>query len=82
MKYVKNRKSRLNTLPTATLLAGKANLSGTEARTKWKFPVGMQLQNHMYSSLDTVEVDEQSLEILHHAAIKTSQTYSGRVLNL
>lgn len=27
------------TLPTATLLAGKANLWGTEARTKWKFPV-------------------------------------------
>ena len=32
MKYVKNRKSRLNTLPTATLLAGKANLSGTEIK--------------------------------------------------
>ena len=30
MKYLKNRESRLNTLPTATLLAGKANLSGTE----------------------------------------------------
>ena len=29
MKYLKNRESRLNTLPTATLLAGKANLSGT-----------------------------------------------------
>ena len=32
MKYVKNRKSRLNTLPTATLLTGKANLSVTEAQ--------------------------------------------------
>ena len=32
MKYLKNRESRLNTLPTATLLAGKANLSATEAR--------------------------------------------------
>ena len=29
------------TLPTATLLAGKANLWGAEARTKWKFPVGL-----------------------------------------
>ena len=35
-------KLRLNTLPTATLLAGKANLSGTEAQTKWKFPVGIE----------------------------------------
>ena len=42
MKYVKNRKSRLNTLPTATLLAGKANLSGTEARIKWMFPVEIE----------------------------------------
>ena len=29
------------TLPTATLLAGKANLYGTEAKIKWKFPVGL-----------------------------------------
>ena len=32
----------MNPLPTATLLAGKANLSETKARTEWKFPVEIE----------------------------------------